>query len=194
MKSIHDAEPAETLALVASAKRGESGSLEALLENHRERLLERIRLMMGSRARRIAESADFAQIVMLDAAKDLPGFEPIGRGSFLRWITQIARNRIRDAVRRRREDSLGSFVLERACSLGAGPITNAQARERSERVVEALLELSADHRQVIELRQIDGLPFTQVAERMQRSENAVQLLFARAMVRLGQLLRREDES
>lgn len=180
-------ESAETIALIDAARAGDRGSLEALLRLHRPRLLDRIRLLMGDQARRIADSADFAQVVLVDVTAGLGSFESRGSGSFLRWLTQIARNRIRDAVRRRREESIDTFVMG-SLTGGDGPQTRAQINELREQVADALQQLSEDHRRVVELRQLDGLSFAAVGQQMGRSENAVQLLFARALVELGSRL------
>ncbi|MBK8978812.1 MAG: sigma-70 family RNA polymerase sigma factor [Planctomycetes bacterium] len=183
--------PTDTEELLVAARAGDPASLSALLEQHRARLLLRIRLMMGEKARRIADSEDFAQAVLTDAASGLPKFEPRGPDAFLRWLTVIARNRIRSAVRRHREESLDTFVLT-GLSAGSGPSTAAELSELRERVVDALAAMSDDHRRAIELRQFDGLPFAAIGERLGRSENAAQLLFTRALVELGARLGRTE--
>ncbi|MGA0868870.1 MAG: RNA polymerase sigma factor [Planctomycetota bacterium] len=45
-----------------------------------------------------------------------------------------------------------------------------------------------DHREVVLLSKIEGLPAKEIAARMGRSENAVHLLLSRAIKRLGQEL------
>ena len=57
-------------------------------------------------------------------------------------------------------------------------------KERFDRLQEALKKLSPDHRQVILLARIEGLPMAQIAERMNRSPKAVHQLLWRALQNL----------
>ena len=58
--------------------------------------------MLGQSARAEAESGDFVQEVMVEVVRGIERFEPRDERSFLRWITQIARNSVRAAGGRRR--------------------------------------------------------------------------------------------
>ncbi len=184
---------AETVELLRNAQQGDTGSLTALVMRYRPRLLHRIRLMMGQEARRAAESQDFLQNVMLDIVANLTTIEIRDERSFLRWAVQVARNNIRDVVRKRREERFadfargsvdGSVVDPRAFE----PSVMSGGQEQAERVMGALEGLPADQQLVIELRDFEKMSFLEIAGQMQRSENAVQLLHTRALIRLGALL------
>ena len=56
--------------------------------------------------------------------------------------------------------------------------------ERFDRLEEALKTLSPDHRQVITMARVDGLKIKEIAERMNRSPNAVMQLLWRALEKL----------
>jgi len=62
------------------------------------------------------------------------------------------------------------------------------AHEQAEALRRALERLPDDYRQVVTLRYQEGRPFAEIAERMQRSENAVRKLWFRAIERLQQEL------
>jgi hypothetical protein len=64
-----------TVELLRLAKTGHGDYLNQVLERYRPRLLERIRLMMGQKARRAAESGDFLQDVLVRIVTNLDGFE-----------------------------------------------------------------------------------------------------------------------
>ena len=64
------------------------------------------------------------------------------------------------------------------------PSRSLRRRERLDRLQAALDALSPDHRQVIVLARLKGLRMTEIAERMERSPNAVALLLARALAKL----------
>ena len=55
-------------------------------------------------------------------------------------------------------------------------------------LADALAELSPDHRQVLILRSIEELDWSEVAERMKRSVGAVRLLWTRALKQLRPLI------
>ena len=182
-----------TLELLRSAKGGDKRSLDLLLARYEGRLLERIRLMMGDQARSAAESSDFLQETLLDVARGIEGVAIETEAQLLCWMTEIARNNIRSEVRRQRERSFDSFTaLLRADGApheeGVSPPSDIARAEELHRLAECLEQLPADHRQVLELRHFDDLRFEEIAQRMGRSANAVQLLHMRALVRLGGLL------
>jgi RNA polymerase sigma-70 factor (ECF subfamily) len=56
------------------------------------------------------------------------------------------------------------------------------------RVTAALAQLPADYQEVIVLRNLQRLPFNEVAERMERSRPAVQMLWMRAIKKLQESL------
>jgi DNA-directed RNA polymerase specialized sigma24 family protein len=53
--------------------------------------------------------------------------------------------------------------------------------ETSQELLRAFLRLTPEHRRVIGLRQLEGLPAAQAARRLGRSETAVHSLFRRAL-------------
>jgi len=182
-----------TLELLRRAQAGDSVALESLLERFRDPLLERIRLMMGGQARCSAESLDFLQGMFLEVIQGLEGVHVRDEQSLLRWMTTIARNNIRDHVRRTRERALESLTASCLCRSDLendvpSPPSEAAVQEDVHTLIEALLELAPDHRRVIELRDLDELRFREIAELMDRSEDAVHVLHTRALVRLGRLL------
>ena len=64
----------------------------------------------------------------------------------------------------------------------------AARRERAVLLADALESLSADYREVVILRNLEGLKFNEVAARMGRSSGAVRMLWARAIERLSEVL------
>ena len=57
-------------------------------------------------------------------------------------------------------------------------------RERELQLAEAIARLAPDYREVIVLRNLERLPFEEVARRMDRSRAAVQMLWMRAIRKL----------
>ena len=66
-------------------------------------------------------------------------------------------------------------------------------RERAVLLANVLSELPADYREVLVLRELEGKSLAEVAERMGRSPNAVQKLWARALVLLRRRMQSSEE-
>jgi RNA polymerase sigma-70 factor (ECF subfamily) len=64
----------------------------------------------------------------------------------------------------------------------------AVRRERAVLLADALEKLPADSREVFVLRNIEHIPFKEIATRMDRSPGATRVLWTRAMQRLSQAL------
>ena len=60
------------------------------------------------------------------------------------------------------------------------------------RMTAALAELPADYQEVIVLRNLERLSFNEVAERMERSRPAVQMLWMRAIRKLQEVMGPEE--
>lgn len=177
--------------LLHRAKAGEPGCLDELLTRYRERIQARVRLMLGPQARSVAESGDFLQDVFLDVIEGFDQFHPRGPHSFLAWASQIARNGIRDRIRRKREQPMSAlrdlFSHSWTDDKSPSPSTDACLGEQVRLLLQAVAGLDADQRRVVELRHFEQMSFAEIAQRMQRSANAVQLLHARTLARLSAL-------
>ena len=182
---------AESLELLRLAHRGDTDALSRLLERYSERLLGRVRLMMGAEARAQAESVDFLQMAMTEVVERMDRFEVRDERAFMAWLTTIARNRIRDSVRRGRETAFTN--LSASCSKdgsgpGKTPASEAADHEQALRLVEALEELDAPSRKIVELRNLEGLSYREIGERMGFGEEGARQRHRRAVLRLGTLL------
>ena len=71
----------------------------------------------------------------------------------------------------------------------SGPATAADRKDRLALLGAALERLPEDYREVVLLTKIEGLPAKVVGERMERSENAVNLLLSRALKKLAEELK-----
>ena len=90
-----------------------------------------------------------------------------------------------------REVSLEQSLEESSQKLGAilaAPDTSPSARaghcEQEVRLAEALARLPDDYREVLLLRNLEGLAHEEVAARMGREPGAVRMLWVRALARL----------
>ena len=184
----------DTLELIHLARAGNRDALGSLLERFGDRLLGRIRMMMGAQARRFLESGDVLGTVVLEA---LTGFEKAGISNddqLLRWLTSIARNKIRHEFRRRHAiafEALSAEMVGRARGGSAhGPGSNLGADEQVEVLVEALEFMDEGSRRIIELRAFERMSFRDIGEAMEKGEDAARMQYTRALVVLGRIVRR----
>lgn len=181
----------ESLELLRRAQRGDGAALHVLLDRFGPRLLGRIRLMLGEEARSRAESGDFLQTTLLDVLQAFDTKPLTDERHLLRWMTNVARNRIRDSVRRRRElalETLSGSLAPDSHKSASTPSGHAMLDEDVHRLAEALEELPEPERLAIELHDLEGLSHRDVGLRLGRSEDAARRLHGRAMLRLGGLL------
>ena len=143
---------------------------------------------------------------MLGAYRDFEQFRGGTERELLAWLRRILIHCLHHAYethlqagRRdlRREvplDDVGKSLDRSAVLLsevlvdrGDSPSTPARQRERAVAVADMLAQLRPDYRDVIVLRNLQGLSFEEVAERMQRKPGAVRMLWLRAIEKFRQL-------
>ncbi|MHC4508943.1 MAG: RNA polymerase sigma factor, partial [Planctomycetota bacterium] len=88
----------KTQQLVALAKDGNDSALNQLCNVYGERVHWIVRLRMGRELRSKLESMDLVQDVLVSALRDLGDFTYKDEGDFLRWLSKVAENRLRDNV------------------------------------------------------------------------------------------------
>jgi RNA polymerase sigma-70 factor (ECF subfamily) len=169
----------ETRALVAKARDGDRVAFDELVEKYRPRLAARIRARIGPRLAQELDAEDLLQGTFLRAYETIGRFEWRAEDSFYRWLGGIAQHLIWNVWQKQRADQL-RLVRDMTAS-GTSPSKVARRNERFDRLQEALLGLSPDHRKVIELSRIEGLKVKEIAERMGRSPEAVRKLILRAL-------------
>jgi len=99
------------------------------------------------------------------------------------WLFRIARNRLIDSVRRRAGHA--QVGLDDAPQIAAGPAFHGiDQLVAMEEIKRGLMRLTAEQRQVIELRFLEGKSLAETAAAVQRNEEAVKKLQARGLAAL----------
>jgi RNA polymerase sigma-70 factor (ECF subfamily) len=154
------------------------------------------------------DASDLVQQTLLDAHRDFDRFAGCTQQEWLAWLRQILNHNAQDAIRHygttgkraaRREIPLampigaesGMPMFEPAAPVDS-PSQMAIHNEREVLLADAIGQLSDDYREVIILRNIQRLPFDEVAELMGRSRPATQMLWMRAIQKLKSLLSLEE--
>src|SRR5262245_23742801 len=201
-------EPAQ---LLAEARQGRGESLGNLLELYRNYLALLARTQIDLHVQGRVDASDLVQETFLDACRDFRQFRGTSEAEWVAWLRQVLIYNLARVVQTqvvaqkrstRREVSLERHLeaLDRssgrveAALVGrhSSPSGPARRRERAALVADHLARLAADHREVIVLRNLEGLPFAEVARRMGRSAGAVRVLWVRAVDQLRQLLEAEE--
>jgi RNA polymerase sigma-70 factor (ECF subfamily) len=168
-----------TNGLVAGALAGDAPARNALLERLRPRLVLWVAARMSPALRATLDAEDIVQEILLAVHRDLPGFRGTPGASFGAWLFRLAENRVRDAA-----DRAGA-AKRRAVPLPAGAVTTpgaaASRSESLERLRAAVEALPEDHREVVRLRRLEERDDAEVAAAMGRTENAVRILYCRAL-------------
>lgn len=171
---------ADIAQLVGRAKAGDRCAFDELVEATRGRLAAVLRSTLSQDLHRVVEIDEVIQETFVRAFESIEGFQWRGEGSFSAWLRGIARNIVMDAIRKKRPDH-GLQVVERAPAGDVSPSRAARRDERFDRLELAMEKLSPPHREVLVLSRIKGLPIREIAQRMERSPDAVKQLLSRAL-------------
>jgi len=155
-------------ALVERAQAGDARAYELLVIKYQRR----IERLAGHMARDPHLAQDIAQETFLQAWRALPGFR--GEAQFFTWLYRIALNTAKKALMARKRDwTLTQAALDDETfspqgepSTHASPESELAAREIAETVHAAMQALSADLREAITLREIEGMSYEEIAEAM----------------------------
>jgi RNA polymerase sigma factor (sigma-70 family) len=173
------------LDLIAQAKRGDRQAFGELVHAHRVGVVNVVYRMCGDA--HLAEDA--AQEAFVRAWKGLHGYQP--RSPFRNWVYRIAINAARDALRRQR-DTVDVESLPLAAQNG-GPEAALQDKERDELVRRAVLELPPASREVLVLREYEGLSYREIADTLNIPTGTVMSRLNYARKRLREALALELE-
>jgi RNA polymerase sigma factor (sigma-70 family) len=164
---------------VARARAGDTAAFAALVRRHQDRVFGFILRMLDARD----EAMELTQDVFVKAWQALPGWRREAR--FSTWLLQIARNAALDQLRRRRviqfaplED--GMDVADTA----PGPEARYASRQRQVRLEHALLQIAAEHREILLLREVEDLSYGELAAVLGVAEGTVKSRLARARAAL----------
>ena len=108
-----------------------------------------------SRVGRPSDAEDLTQLVFVKALEALPRYQARGV-PFGGWLFKLARNAVIDHARTHREQVAIEAAGERPAD-EAGPEAIAVLRDDLDAVAKAMIELTEDQREVIELRFFGGL-------------------------------------
>jgi RNA polymerase sigma-70 factor (ECF subfamily) len=190
----------KTQRLVALAKEGDQTALNQLCSVYGERVRRIIRFRLHQKLRSKLDSVDVVQDVLLLAMGGLKDFTYRSEGDFLRWLSRIAENKIRDIFdefHAEKRDIRKEIPFKEQRNITGGTKSAALGpmriptpsvimckKEALDRLEKALDELKPEYREVVVLKRIEGLSYDEIGERLGKSAKAVSMLLYRAMTTL----------
>jgi len=190
----------KTQHLVALAKEGDEAAVNQLCSVYGERVRRLVRMRLDHKLRSKLDSVDVVQDALILAMDGLKNFTYKDEGDFLRWLSKIAENRLRDMFDKfqadkrdihkeipfKREDrsTEGGSVGAAEPAADTTPSVIIGKREALDKLEKALDRLKPEYREIIMLKKIEGLSHAEIAQRLDKNAGAVRMLLARAMAAL----------
>jgi RNA polymerase sigma-70 factor (ECF subfamily) len=194
---------ADSSSLLVRARQGDEQALGDLLQGYRPYLSLLARLQSDRMLQAKVSDSDLVQETSLAAYRCFAQFRGATEPEITAWLREImahvAANIARDFRRQRRDVRLerqlsehlnqSSRALEDALvDSKPSPSELVMRRERAVLLANALDQLPADYREVIVMRELQGIHLVEISARMGRTVNATQKLWARAVVQLRRLM------
>jgi RNA polymerase sigma-70 factor (ECF subfamily) len=193
--------------LLEKARGGCRDSLGALFELYRNHLQLLAGAQLNGRLRTRLNPSDLVQETFLQASRRFDDFRGTSEQELAAWLRKILRRCFlrtvqRQVVAQRRTvlqevplpnaDASSSVLEDLFVSAGSSPSAPARRRETASTLAQQLARLPAPYREVLVLRNLQNLPFPEVARRMRRTPGAVRILWLRALDCLRQQPLAED--
>lgn len=179
---------------VSRCQNGDAAAFGELITKYRSKVYATIYNLV----RNEQDAWDLAQETFLKAWRNIARFR--GQSSFFTWLYRIATNVTIDSLRRKQiesgvefDDTLGIGDIEAGAATAPRteplPHQHLQNHEIQARIDAALKQLSAEHRTVIVLREVEGLRYEEIAEATGCSVGTVMSRIFYARKKLQSLLR-----
>ena len=174
---VEDSSQTEDAQWVTRAQAGDPEAFDALVIKYSPRLYGLVYNMTSNHE----DTNDLLQDVFAKAYRSIAGFR--GKSSFYTWIHSIAVNRTINFLKKRgkrfhmslddvdmRIENDKEFIELTASS---NPVREANLAELQQRLNEAMMKLSHDHRAVVTMFDIQAMPHAEIAKILGISEGTV---------------------
>jgi RNA polymerase sigma factor (sigma-70 family) len=173
--------------LVAAVRAGDDAAFEELYRRYHQRIAAFVCRMMRDEAR----CEDVAQEAFMSALRRMRSTDC--EINFKPWIYQIARNAAIDSYRRTShavevsmdaDDGLRASDRHRLVGLDGGPDAALVTKERLNHLQGAFDELSDVHTRVLVMRELEGMSYREIGQKLDLTRPAVESALFRARRRL----------
>jgi RNA polymerase sigma-70 factor (ECF subfamily) len=194
-----DAEATEEL--LRQARTGDEAARQELLARHRAYLCRFVELRLDPQLRPRLDPSDVVQDAQLEAVRRLPDYLREPGLPFRLWLRQIAYDRLLMAHRRHVQagrravgrdvalpDRSSVLLVRQLLAGGPSPSEQLSRQELARRVRQALAQLPAADRELLMMRNFEGLSSPEVAQVLGITPAAVRQRYGRTVLRLRKLL------
>jgi len=177
--------------LVTRAKAGDDEAFAQLMRDNEKRIYNLTLRMTGNPE----DAMDLAQEAFLNAWRGLKFFQ--GDSAFSTWVYRLASNACIDHLRRkkRRQDISAPMPTDEEDDSQPDipddrfrPDRELERRELRRAVIRGLEQLSDEHRQVLVMRELNGLSYQEIADVLDLEAGTVKSRIARARNSLRKIL------
>jgi RNA polymerase sigma-70 factor (ECF subfamily) len=193
--SVDDVDRGAELELLTAVKAGDATAYRGIVEKYQNRVYALVYGMVRNRE----DARDLTQDAFVKAYNNLETFRL--ESSFYTWLYRIAMNLAIDFIRKRQRQGTTSFdetIASREDGGGVSEIHHADDPRRTlerkrlyERIMDSLDKLPADQKQVILLRELEGLSYKEISDIMDIPEGTVMSRLFYARKKLQKLLAEE---
>ncbi|MNF52173.1 ECF RNA polymerase sigma-E factor [compost metagenome] len=168
---MHDSEEQ----LIQQAQAGNRQAFGALMQRNQARVFQFVRRLCAGGD----EALDITQDTFLKAYLALGKWRPEAR--FQTWLLQIARNTTLDALRQQRRQPCAALEdCARLVSPVASPEQQLAGAQRLALLERLLARLPLEHREILLLREVEGLTYAELATTLEIQPGTVKSRLARA--------------
>jgi RNA polymerase sigma-70 factor, ECF subfamily len=170
--------------LLRRAQQGDSAAISELYEQYRVSVFRY--LYYRTSDPQVAE--DLTSEVFIRMIRSLVDYRPTN-STFQAWLIQIAHNLAVDHYRKKSNQTQSHTILEENLVTGEAQSTSSVERTLNAITLrQALTQINEDQRDVIVLRFVAGMPISEVAQALRKSENAIKALQRRGLDALRKIL------
>ena len=176
---------------VKQAQKGDSTAFEQLVLAHQNQIYRLCFRMVGN----AEDAADMVQEAFLKAWRNLDRFQ--GDAAFSTWLYRLASNCCLDFLRSQKrrptvsmtsEDEEGEEQTVEVADNSATPEETLLQKEEQREIAQAMASLDEEQRQILTLRVVNDLSYTEIAELLTIKEGTVKSRIARARENLRKKL------
>ena len=178
--------------LVLRAQKGDDSAFEQLVRKYDKPVYNYCLRMCGNRD----DACDLSQESFIKVYRALALFKSESR--FSTWLYRLVANTCIDFLRRKKrgkevsltvEENDGEEVQLNIADCAEEPQQTVERKELRRDIAKALEKLSYEHKQIILLREIDGLSYMEIAQVLEISEGTVKSRLARGRKQMAGYLR-----
>jgi len=181
----------ELLELIESAKAGDEAAFEKLYMEFYEPILRFIAFRVPSGD----DAEDLAQTVFMRFYKNLSNWHDQGY-SPLAYVFTVARSVVADYYRKNKHKKVDNSedILPLIMDSSARPDEIAQSNQGVEQILHSIQQLPQNYQEVITLRLIKGLDYSDIASVLSKSEVNVRKMYSRGIQKLQLQLSKDQDN